>query len=122
MPLDNGSITSTEIQISEPGPSSQKESLVVEKQEGVEVLEGVDFTKYVDVVYLTSEEVKRRAAESRKKVEPVDYRYIEQMKKEGITEELAIKAFVGSFRGNENQTQFFLSSTFYYGSDTPTPS
>ncbi len=43
------------------------------------------------------------------------------MKEEGVTEELAIKAFVGRFGGNESQTRFFLNSDFYYGSDAPTP-
>ena len=89
--------------------------------EDISIFEGEDFTKYVKVEYLTAEEVKRVAAEARAKERPIDYRYIDQMKKEGVTEELAVRAFVGRFLGNEYQTKFFLNSRFYYGSDAPTP-
>lgn len=47
--------------------------------------------------------------------------YIDQMKKERVTVELAIKAFAGRFGGNESRIKFFLNADFYYGSDAPTP-
>ena len=70
---------------------------------------------------MTSKEAKRYAQEAEDNERPVDYQYIDQMKKKGVSEELAVKAFVGLFGGNEKRTQFFLKSHFYYGSDAPSP-
>lgn len=93
----------------------------VEDVQEIETLEGVDITKYVDVEYISPEEVRRLAAEVRAKERPIDYEFIEKMKADGVTEELAVKAFIGRFRGNEAQTRFFLNADFYYGSETRTP-
>lgn len=87
----------------------------------VETMEGDDLSKIEGVRFMSPEEARRDAEEARELERPIDYRYIDLMKKEGVTEELAVKAFVGIFCGNENQTQFFLTSDFYYGSDAPTP-
>lgn len=92
-----------------------------DEKEKVLVLEGQDFTKGVQVTPLTSEEARRYAQEAEDNERPVDYRYIEQMKTEGVSEELAVKAFVGLFGGNERRTRFFLKSHFYYGSEAPSP-
>ena len=70
---------------------------------------------------MSPEEARRDAEEARELERPIDYQYIDLMKKEGVTKELAVKAFAGIFCGNEEQTQFFLNSDFYYGSDAPTP-
>ena len=84
-------------------------------------LEGESLEKYGELEFITPEEAKILEAEARAKLRPVDYKYIERMKEEGVTEELAIKAFVGLFGGNEARTEFFLNGDFYYGSDAPTP-
>ncbi len=122
MPLDNGVLNAKEFRTTEYGQTLPEESLVgVEKNENIQVLEGEDFTKYVDVEYNTREDALKRATAAKAKERSIDYRYIDQMKQHGVTEDLAIKAFVGRFGGNEDRTQFFLNSKFYYGSDAPTP-
>lgn len=121
MPYDNGIGTSEEFEALDENPDFSEESIVTNNDEEVETLEGVDFTKFVDVEYLTPDDIKRIEAEAKAKERPVDYRYIERMKSEGVTEELAVKAFIGRFYGNEARTRFFLNSDFYYGSDAPTP-
>lgn len=122
MPYGNGTFDSSEIETLEEEQSDSKDAIAPDRaSQEVEPLEGEDFTKYVDVRFMTAEEAKVKAAECRAEERPIDYRYIEQMIKEGVTEELAVKAFVGSFGGNEYQTKFFLNSRFYYGSDAPTP-
>ncbi len=120
MPFGNGFEVSTELPRLEGDTSAQKE-LVVVYDENVETIQGVDFTKFVKVEYLSPEDIEKAQVEVRAKERPVDYQYIERMKKEGVTEELAVKAFVGRFYGNEDMTRFFLNSDFYYGSDAPTP-
>ena len=122
MSYGNGTFDSSVIEKVEEDQSVSKDTIVLDRvSHEVEPLDGEDFTKYVDVTYMTAEEAKIKAAECRAEELPIDYRYIEQMKNEGVTEELAITAFVGSFGGNEYQTKFFLNSRFYYGSDAPTP-
>lgn len=122
MPLDRLSETPSTIQDNQECSASSKGQTdgAVEDDE-TKVLEGVDFTKFVDVPTMTLDEARKLAAEVRAKERPVDFHYIEQMKTKGVTEELAIKAFIGKFRGNEPQTRFFLNADFYYGSDAPTP-
>ena len=122
MPLDNGILNAKKFRTTEHGQTLPEKSIVgVEKSENIQVLEGEDFTKYVDVKYNTHEDALKRAAAAKSKERSIDYRYIDQMKKHGVTEDLAIKAFVGRFGGNEDRTQFFLNSKFYYGTDAPTP-
>ena len=122
MPYGNGTFDSSEIETLEEEQTVNTDTTTTDNEsEEISTFEGEDFTKYVKVKYLTPEEVKRVAAEERAKERPIDYRYIDRMKKEGVTEELAVRAFIGSFGGNEYQTQFFLNSRFYYGSDAPTP-
>ena len=87
----------------------------------VETMEGDDLSKIEGARFMSPEEARRDAEEARELERPINYHYIDLMKKEGVTEELAVKAFAGIFCGNENQTQFFLTSDFYYGSDAPTP-
>ncbi len=120
MPLGNGSVVTSVLPTIEVEENVAKECCVSDIEE-VGTLEGVDFTKFVKVEYVTPDEAKRLAEESRARERPIDYQYIEQMEKEGVTEEIAVRAFVGRFGGNENQTKFFLNSRFYYGSDAPTP-
>lgn len=123
MPADDHNVISNNRHVPNKDPDFKEESIVYDDdhQKAVRILEGVDFTKYVEVEYITPEVAKRLAAESKERERPIDYRYIEQMKKEGVTEELAIMAFIGRFEGNRAQTEFFLNSDFYYGSDAPTP-
>ena len=122
MALDNGIVTSTElVALDDSSCSCDEQVPVVNQNEDVITIEGEDLSKIPRVKFLSPEDVLRDVEEARALERPIDYRYIEQMKKEGVTEELAIKAFVGRFRGNEDQTQFFLNSDFYYGSDAPTP-
>lgn len=122
MPFENGSVLPRETSACDDDKSVQAEIVLVDYEDKkVETLEGVDFTKFVDVEYVTPEQAKKLAEESRARERPIDYRFIEQMRTEGVSEELAIKAFVGRFGGNVRQTQFFLNSRFYYGSDAPTP-
>ena len=122
MPLDNGILNPKEFRTTEQGLTLTEESfVVVEKNKSIQVLEGEDFTEYVDVKYNTPDDALKRATEAKAKERPIEYKYIDQMKKHGVTEYLAIKAFVGRFGGNEDRTQFFLNSKFYYGSDAPTP-
>ncbi len=122
MALGNGIVISTDLVDLDDSSSSGDEHVpIVIEDEDVITLEGEDLSKIPGVKILSSEEALRDAEEARALERPIDYRYIEQMKKEGVTEELAIKAFVGRFCGNEDQTQFFLNSDFYYGSDAPTP-
>ncbi len=123
MSTDNYSLITNNVHVPTENLDFDEESSLVEEDHNanVRILEGVDFTQFVDVEYITPEEAKRLAAESRERERPIDYRYIEQMKKEGVTEELAIMAFIGRFEGNRAQTEFFLNSDFYYGSDAPTP-
>lgn len=64
--------------------------------------------------YLSKDEAEKRATSALKKEHPVDYRYIELMKRGGVSEDLAIKAFVGRFGGNESQIRFFLNADFCY--------
>lgn len=84
-------------------------------------LQGENFERFGELKFIEEEDAKRLAAEEKANLRPIEYRYIEQMKKEGVTEELAVKAFIGRFGGNEVRTKFFLNSDFYYGSDAPTP-
>ena len=84
-------------------------------------LEGESLEKYGELEFITPEEAKILEAEAIAKERPVDYKYIERMKEEGVTEELAVKAFIGRFGGNRTRTEFFLNGDFYYGSDAPTP-
>lgn len=119
MAFDNGFGISNESQAL-TGQTDTRDVPVVAVEE-VETLEGVDITKYIDVKQITPEEAKRLAAEVRAKERPIDFKFIEKMKAEGVTEELAVKAFKGRFRDNEAQTRFFLNADFYYGSDAPTP-
>ena len=121
MASGNGFGTSTEFQAL--GENSETEEKVVNNDgtEDVLTLEGEDLEKVYGAKFMSPEEAERSAAEARALERPIDYRYIEQMKKEGVTEELAVKAFVGRFCGNEGETKFFLNSDFYYGSDAPTP-
>lgn len=122
MPYDNGIGTSPESHALDENPDNKDESVVTcDDEEEVKTLEGVDFTKFVDVEYLSQDEIKKIETEARAKERSVDYRYIERMKTEGVTEDLAVKALVGRFYGNEARTRFFLNSDFYYGSDAPTP-
>lgn len=120
MSLRNGSDSAPAIQAHSEDSQFSEERNNAEDDEIV-TLEGVDFTKFVDVQALTPDQAKKLAAEVRAKERPLNYRYIERMKTEGVTEDLAIKAFIGMFRGNEAQTKFFLNADFYYGSDAPTP-
>lgn len=92
-----------------------------EKTDEIRYLEGVDFTIGLDIKPLTPQEVEQMAAEAKAKERPVDQDYIEQMRKEGVTEDLAIKAFIGLFGGNESLTRFFLNSNFYGWTDAPSP-
>ena len=92
-----------------------------EEHEEIRCLEGVDFTIGLDIKPLTPEEVEQMAEEARAKNRPVDQKYIEQMKKEGVTEDLAIKAFIGLFGGNESLARFFLNSNFYSWTNAPSP-
>ncbi len=92
-----------------------------EEEEERGVLQGENLERLGELDYITPERAKILAAEARAKERPIDYKYIEQMKREGVTEDLAVKAFIGRFGGNKTQTQFFLTSDFYYGSDAPTP-
>ena len=119
MPFDNGFETPSEFLKHRESSVSAEEPTDVDDE--IRTLEGIDFTKFVEVPTITPEEARKLAAEVRAKERPVDYNYIERMKTEGVTEELAIKAFIGKFRGNEAQTRFFLNADFYYGSDAPTP-
>ena len=91
------------------------------QEDEIITLEGENLEKYGELEFITPERAKILEAEARAKLRPVDYKYIERMKEEGVTEELAIKAFVGLFGGNEARTEFFLNGDFYYGSDAPTP-
>ena len=120
MSLRNGSDSAPAIQALSDYSECSEERKNVEDDEIV-TLEGIDFTKFVEVPAITPEEAQKLAAEVRAKERPLDYRYIERMKTEGVTEDLAVKAFIGMFRGNEAQTKFFLNADFYYGSDAPTP-
>lgn len=106
---------SMEFQAFDKHRDSTEETVLVndDDEEDVETMEGVDFTKFVDVEYLSLADIERIDAEARAKESPVDYRYIDQMKREGVTEELAVKAFVGRFFGNEVRTRFFLKSDFF---------
>ena len=117
MPYGNGFGATDEIRV--PGENSEPSDEIVNADDEIKTLEGVDFTKFVEVQYLTKDEAKKRATSALEKVRPVDYRYIELMKRDGVSEDLAIKAFVGRFGGNESQTRFFLNADFYYGSDAP---
>ena len=119
MPYGNGFGAADEIR--GPSENSEPSDEIVNADDKVKTLEGVDFTKFVEVQYLTKDEAKKRATSALEKERPVDYRYIERMKRDGVSEDLAIKAFVGRFGGNESQTRFFLNADFYYGSDAPTP-
>ena len=92
-----------------------------EEHEEIRYLEGVDFTIGLDIKELTQEEVEQMAAEAKAKERPVDQGYVEKMKKEGVTEDLAIKAFIGLFGGNESEARFFLNSNFYRWTDAPSP-
>ncbi len=122
MAVDNSIVTSKElITLDDSSCSSDEHVHLVNEDEDVKTLEGDDLSKIPVVKFLSPEEAVRDAEEARSLERPIDYRYIEQMKKEGVSEELAIKAFVGRFCGNEDQTQFFLNSDFYYGRDAPTP-
>ena len=122
MPFGNRNETSKEFPALSQNKEPPDESDVVDEfDDEVEVFEGVDFTKFVNVRIPTKEEAEKRAALMKAKVRPINYVYIEQMKREGVSEELAIKAFIGRFGGNESQTKFFLNADFYYGSDAPTP-
>ena len=93
----------------------------VVQEDEIITLEGESLEKYGELEFITPERAKILEAEALAKERPVDYKYIERMKEEGVTEELAIKAFVGLFGGNEARTEFFLNGDFYYGSDAPTP-
>lgn len=122
MPRDNGTLYAKELPTPEQGKALPDEPVVVaDESENIQVLEGQDFTKYVEVKYITPEEAIKRATAAKAKERSIDYQYIDQMKKYGVSEDLAIKAFIGRFGGNEDRTQFFLNSKFYYGSDAPTP-
>lgn len=81
MPLDNGILNVKEFRPTEQGQTLPEESLVgVEKNENIQVLEGEDFTKYVDVEYNTREDALKRATAAKAKERSIDYRYIDQMK------------------------------------------
>ena len=121
MAYGNGFGTSTEFQALSENPETGENVVDNDGAEDVVTLEGEDLEKVYGAKFMSAEEAEQSAAEARALVRPIDYRYIEQMKKDGVTEELAVKAFVGRFRGNEGRTKFFLNSDFYYGSDAPTP-
>ena len=121
MAYGNGFGTSTEFQALSENTETGENVVNKDGTEDVLTLEGEDLAKVYGAKFISPEEAEQRAAEARALERPIDYRYIEQMKKDGVTEELAVKAFVGRFRGNEVRTKFFLNSDFYYGSDAPTP-
>ena len=93
----------------------------VVQEDEIITLEGESVEKYGELEFITPEKAKILEAEAIAKERPVDYKYIEQMKNEGVTDELAVKAFIGRFGGNRTRTEFFLNGDFYYGSDAPTP-
>ena len=117
----NGLGTSTEFQ--SPSENNETGEKVVNNDgtDDVVTLEGEDLEKVYGAKFMSPEEAEQAAAQARALLRPIDYRYIEQMKKDGVTEELAVKAFVGRFGGNDGETKFFLNSDFYYGSDASTP-
>ena len=117
----NDSGTSTEVHVRSENTDTEENVVNNDGTEDVMTLEGEDLEKVYGAKFMSPEEAEQDAAEARALERPIDYRYIEQMKKDGVTEELAVKAFVGRFCGNETQTKFFLNSDFYYGSDAPTP-
>ena len=121
MACGNGCGTSTEFEALSENSETQAEVANADGTEDVVTLEGEDLEKVYGAKFMSPEEAEQKAAEARALERPIDYRYIEQMKKDGVTEELAVKAFAGRFCGNETQTKFFLNSDFYYGSDAPTP-
>ena len=92
-----------------------------EEIEKIRCLEGVDFTVGLDIKALTPEECEQISAEFVARLRPNDQRYIEQMKKEGVTEDIAVKAFIGWFADNESEARFFLNSNFYGWTDAPSP-
>ena len=115
---NNVHVSTEDFEFDEETTASNDE--VVQEDEVI-TLEGESLEKYGELEFITPERAKVLEAEARAKERPVDYTYIERMKEEGVTEELAIKAFVGLFGGNEVRTEFFLNGDFYYGSDAPTP-
>ena len=121
MAYGNGFGTSTEFQAISENSETEEKVVNNDGTEDVLTLEGEDLEKVYGAKYMSPEEAEQSAAEARALERPIDYHYIEQMKKDGVTEELAVKAFLGRFRGNEGRTKFFLNSDFYYGSDAPTP-
>ena len=56
-------------------------------------LEGENFARFGELAYIEREEAERSEEEARVAIEPVDYKFVEQMKKEGVSEEPAVSAF-----------------------------
>ena len=121
MAYGNGFGTSTEFEALSENSETEEKVVNTDGTEDVVTLEGEDLVEVYGAKFMSPEEAEQAAAEARARQRPIDYRYIEQMKKDGVTEELAVKAFLGRFGGNEGETKFFLNSDFYYGSDAPTP-
>ena len=122
MGLNDGNTPERTLEALSNEPSGNNDSTRPnEKTDEIRYLEGVDFTIGLDITPLTPEEIEQIAEEARSKKRPVDQYYIEQMKNEGVTEVLAIKAFIGLFGGNESLARFFLNSNFYSWTDAPSP-
>lgn len=122
MSLNDGYAQERTLEALSNEPSGSNDSARAKKKtDEIRYLEGVDFTIGLDITPLTPEEVKQMAEEARAKKRPVDQYYIEQMKNEGVTDDLAIKAFIGLFGGNESLARFFLNSNFYSWTDAPSP-
>ncbi len=105
---------------SSTGASSRKSLPKVDTEEII-FLEGKDFTEGLDIRSPSTEELEKIVAEDEAAIRPVDHIYIERMKKEGVTEDLAVKAFIGLFGGSESETRTFLNSKFYSWTEAPTP-
>ena len=108
MAYENGSGNSTEFQARSENPETGENVVNNDGTEDVLTLEGEDLAKVYGAKFMSPEEAEQAAAEARARQRPIDYRYIEQMQKDGVTEELAVKAFVGRFGGNEGETKFFF--------------
>lgn len=82
-------------------------SLQNDDEDEVLLLEGQSFERFGDVQVISPDEAIKPVVAARAKIRPVDLQIIECMREEGVTEELAVKAFVGLFGGNEVRTAFF---------------
>lgn len=68
--------------------------------DGLMTFEAAYFARCGKLKYIEREEAKRAEEKARVTLRPMYYKYIEQMKKEGVSDELAVKAFIGRPAGN----------------------